>query len=460
MIDQPIDCLTEDETGALPLHAVRPEALEAFLAAQSAPLAAWLRATGFKAIAGELRLLPAPDGLAGAVLGLGEDRSPHVFGGLPTQLPEGTVWRLESDDPDTAALGFALGAYRYTGVKPAERGVAKLVAGPERAAARSAAAAVWMVRDLINTPPNLLGPAELAEIARILGERHGATVTIAEGEALDAGYPAVAAVGRGSDRSPRVAAIHWRGPGADDAAPLVSLCGKGVCFDTGGYDLKPSAGMLRMKKDMGGAAVALGVARMIMEAGLPIRLAVRIGCVENSVSGHAMRPSDTIRTRSGLTVEVGNTDAEGRLVLCDLLTEAVAANPFILLDFATLTGAARVALGPDLPALFCDDEPFASALSQAGAAVYDPIWRLPFWQGYDDWLKSPVADLNNVSPRPFAGAIVAALFLKRFVPKGTTYAHFDLYGWNDQTRPGRPEGGEAQTMRAVFTALSNAFPGN
>jgi leucyl aminopeptidase len=282
-------------------------------------------------------------------------------------------------------------------------------------------------------------------------------VEVVEGAALDEFYPTVAAVGRGSARPPRVATIRWQGSNAGNDAPLVSLCGKGVCFDTGGYDLKPSAGMLRMKKDMGGAAVALGVTRLVMEADLPIRLVTRIGCVENSVSGTAMRPSDVIRTRSGLTVEIGNTDAEGRLVLCDLLTDASAEKPSILIDFATLTGAARVALGPDLPALFCDDDAWAATLSNAGMRVFDPLWRLPLWPGYDDWLKSPVADLNNISSKPLAGAIVAGLFLKRFVPTEIKHAHIDLYAWNDQTRHGRPEGGEAQSMRAVFAALHERF---
>ncbi len=459
MIDQTLDCLTEADAGARPLHTVRPAGLEGFLAGQPKAHEAWLRETGFAAKAGELRLLPGPDGVSGAVLGLGEDLSPHVFGGLPADLPEGSVWRLASGDHDIAAatLGFALGYYRYTGVRPAERRFARLVAGPEQAASRSIAAAAWMVRDLINTPPNLLGPVELADAAQSLAKRYGAAVEIVEGPALDELYPTVAAVGRGSARPPRVVTIRWRGDKANDASPLVSLCGKGVCFDTGGYDLKPSAGMLRMKKDMGGAAVALGVTRLVMEAGLPIRLVTRIGCVENSVSGTAMRPSDVIRTRSGLTVEVGNTDAEGRLVLCDLLADASAEAPAVLFDFATLTGAARVALGPDLPALFCNDDAWAAALTSAGMAVFDPVWRLPLWAGYDDWLKSPVADLNNISSRPFAGAIVAALFLQRFVTPGTDYAHIDLYAWNDQTRPGRPEGGEAQSMRAVFAALCQRF---
>jgi len=459
MIEQTLTCLSETGDGALPLHTVRPDDLQTFLAGPAEAHAAWLRATGFTAKAGELRLLPGPQGLSGAVFGLGEDRSPHVYGSLPGHLPEGSVWRLASGDLDAAVLGFCLGAYRYTGMKAAEKTLPKLVATADSKYARSVAEAVWMVRDLINTPPNHLGPVELADHVRRLGERYGASVEIVEGAALDEGYPTVAAVGRGSARPPRVATLRWRGSQADPAAPLVSLCGKGVCFDTGGYDLKPSAGMLKMKKDMGGAAVTLGLARLVMEADLPIRLAARIGCVENSVSGVAMRPSDVVRTRSGMTVEIGNTDAEGRLVLCDLLTDAAAEQPSILLDFATLTGAARVALGPDLPALFCDDDVWAGLFAASGASVFDPVWRLPLWSGYDEWLKSPIADLNNVSSKPFAGAIVAGLFLKRFVPKGMAHAHFDLYGWNDQTRPGRPEGGEAQSMRGVFDALRERFGG-
>ncbi len=459
MIEQTLDCYADVSTPSLPLHTVRPAALEAFLAGLPAAQAAWLSTTGFGAKTGELRLLPGPDGLTGAVFGLGEDRSPHVFGALPSLLPGRSVWHLGSGDhvAASAILGFGLGYYRYNCIKMAERGFAKLVAGQDQSEARSIVAAVWMVRDLINTPPNLLGPVELAELAKGVGKRGDARVEIVAGKALDEAYPTVAAVGRGSERPPRVVIIRWRGSAAGDDSPLVSLCGKGVCFDTGGYDLKPSAGMLRMKKDMGGAAVSLGITRLIMEADLPIRLVTRIGCVENSVSGNAMRPSDVIRTRSGLTVEIGNTDAEGRLVLCDLLADASAEKPSVLFDFATLTGAARVALGPDLPALFCDDDVWAESLSKIGMEVFDPVWRLPLWAGYDEWLSSPVADLNNVSSKPLAGAIVAALFLKRFVTEGTVHAHVDLYAWNDQNRPGRPEGGEAQSMRAVFAALCRHF---
>jgi leucyl aminopeptidase len=462
MIDQTLTCLTEDASGARPLHTIRPAALATFLTGLSEAQRAFLIGTGFSAKAGEICLLPGKEGLEAAVLGLGEDQSHHIFGALPARLPEGSVWRLGHGDHDPAAaiLGFSSGYYRYTGVKAPDRQFARLVAPADHGEARSIAKAVWMARDLINTPPNLLGPVELADAAASLGKLCGAAVEIVEGAALDEGYPTVAAVARGSARPPRVAIIQWRGSKADAGSPLVSLCGKGVCFDTGGYDLKPSAGMLKMKKDMGGAAVALGVARLVMEADLPVRLEARIGCVENSVSGTAMRPSDVIRTRSGLTVEVGNTDAEGRLVLCDLLTDASRGRPAVLIDFATLTGAARVALGPDLPALFCDEDEWAATLCTSGLKVHDPVWRLPLWAGYDDWLNSPVADLNNVSSKPFAGAIVAALFLKRFVPDAITHAHIDLYAWNDQTRPGRPEGGEAQSMRAVFAALKDRFGGS
>ena len=274
-----------------------------------------------------------------------------------------------------------------------------------------------------------------------------------EGEALARDYPAVAAVGQGSSRPPVVAGFSWHGRGATEASPLLALCGKGVCSTAAATTSSQSDGMLRMKKDMGGAATVLGIARAIMECDLPIRMLVRLGCVENSISGSAMRPLDVIRTRRGLTVEVGNTDAEGRLVLADLLAEASDAKPSLLLDCATLTGAARVALGPDLVPLFCNDDAWSSALVRAGEAEHDPLWRLPLWDGYDSWLDSSVADMNNVSAKAFAGAITAALFLRRFVAAETPWVHLDLYAWNDTTRPGKPEGGESQALRAVCSAV-------
>ena len=441
------------------VRALRPAGLDAALAALPAVQAAFAAASGFKARHDELVLLPGGDGVAGALLGLGADRSPFPFGSLPFRLPEGCWTIADGDfDRDGAVLGFHLGAYRYTGFKQPPRPPARLASGAA-GQALAQAKAIWLARDLINTPANLLGPNELAEATVALGASHAADTFRIEGDALDRDYPTIAAVGRGSNRAPVVAGFHWRGSTATSASPLVSLCGKGVCFDTGGYDLKPSAGMLRMKKDMGGAANILGLASMIMAANLPIRLVVRIGCVENSVSGHAMRPMDVIRTRRGLTVEVGNTDAEGRLVLCDLLAEASDEHPAILIDCATLTGAARVAVGPDMPALFSNDDGWADAVLAAGTATHDPLWRLPLWDGYDNWLDSPIADLNNVSAKPFAGAVVAGLFMRRFLAPDTNWLHLDMYAWNDASRPGRPEGGEAMGIRALYSAIANRLCG-
>ena len=459
MPDRTIACIVPRAAGSLPVHAVRPQGLTALLSALPKASAAMLGSMNFAATAGELVFLQDANGLSGAVSGLGSDRSPHVFGDLPYRLPRSTAWHLVPGDYDAAgaALGYALGAYRYVALKAALREPATLVLPPGGDWSLEEAASAWMVRDLINTPANLLGPAELALAAMELARCHGATAESFRGDRLQKEYPAIAAVGAGSARAPEVVIFRWSGSGASDEAPLVSLCGKGVCFDTGGYDLKPSAAMLRMKKDMGGAAILLGLARLIMRADLPIRLVVRIGCVENSVSGTAMRPSDVLMTRRGLTVEVGNTDAEGRLVLCDLLAEASDETPSLLVDAATLTGAARVALGPDLPALFCNDDAWADAVLAAGRKCYDPVWRLPLWAGYDPWLKSSVAELNNVASKPLAGAIVAALFLQRFVTSGVNWMHLDTYAWNDQDRPGRPEGGEAQAMLAVFKAIEGRF---
>ncbi len=422
--------------------------------------AQFLRDSGFNASPNQVVLVPGESGVGGAVTGLGEDRSPFAFGHLAFALPEGSNWRLADGDfmMDDAVLGFCLGAYRFTAFKEVSRNCARLVCGEVALRrAREKAGAIWMVRDLINMPANVLGPAELAAETVALGRRFGAATSICSGTALETQYPTVAAVGRGSARPPQVASFTWAGSGAHHDAPLVSLCGKGVCFDTGGYDLKPSAGMLKMKKDMGGAATALGLARLIMQADLPVRLNVRIGCVENSVSGTAMRPLDVIRTRAGLTVEVGNTDAEGRLVLCDLLAEAAQESPALLMDFATLTGAARVALGPELPALFCNDDSWADTLLRSAEEYHDPLWRLPLWKGYDSWLASPIADLNNVSSKPFAGAVVAALFLQRFVTPLAPWVHLDIYAWNDQLQPGRPEGGEAQAIRGLFAGIERRF---
>jgi leucyl aminopeptidase len=455
MLEQTLECLVDNADATRPLYAVRPSGLAAFFDSLPAAQSRFLRQLDFTAAAQELLFLPGDEGVVGAVLGLGDDPSPAAFGNLAFRLPEGMPWHLQAGNYDAAiaTLGFCLGAYRYAALKAAKRGPARLLAPVAQRRTRSAAAATWMVRDLINTPANLLGPAELAGFAASLGRRYGAAVELVTDDALAEAYPTVAAVGRGSARPAHVAILRWSGSAAHAGVPLISLCGKGVCFDTGGYDIKPSSGMLRMKKDMGGAATVLGLARMIMEADLPVRLVVRIGCVENSISGTAMRPLDVIRTRKGVTVEVGNTDAEGRLVLCDLLAEACDERPALLIDCATLTGAARVALGPDLPAMFCNDDEWAEILLRSGREQHDPMWRLPLWSPYDRWLDSPIADFNNVSSKPHAGAITAALFLQRFVTPDVMWAHFDLYAWNDQTSPGRPEGGEAYGMRAMFCAV-------
>ena len=430
-----------------PVHAVRPGEIETFLTALTAAQAAFLLDSGFKARMGDLVLLPGAVGVEAAVIGLGDERSHIAFGDLAHRLPEGD-WALEPGDYpcETALLGFCLGAYRFEKFRPARRAPARLVVPQGCEAAIDMAAAICLARDLVNMPANLLGPAELADAAEALATRHQAAFSRLSGDALAGPYPTVLAVGAGSARPPVVTVMQWRGSAATDQSPLVSLCGKGVVFDSGGYDIKPSSAMLRMKKDMGGAASMLALAEILMRQDVPIRLALRLGCVENSVSGHAMRPMDVITTRKGLTVEVGNTDAEGRLVLCDLLAEACEEKPALLIDAATLTGAARVALGPDLPALFCND----------------PGWSadLLLWSGYDRWLDSPIADLCNVSSKPQAGAITAALFLQRFIDPGVQWAHLDTYAWNDNARPARPEGGDAPGVRALAAAINRRFSGH
>jgi leucyl aminopeptidase len=440
----------------LPLYGVRPSGLADLLQSLPDAAATQARLQNFTGEAKQILLVPNVQGyLDGALLGLGTHPALHGFGVAATSLPPGSQWHIEPGDytEDDAALGFLLGAYRFDRLKAKSFTPARLAAASVPARARIIAKASTLARDLINTPANLLGPAELANAALQLAEQHGAHGTRITGTLLEERYPALAAVGAGSDRAPEIVILKWQGSAVSANAPLISLCGKGVCFDTGGYDLKPSSAMIRMKKDMGGAAILLGLASAIMSLDLPIKLIVRIGCVENSVSGHAMRPSDVLRTRSGLTVEVGNTDAEGRLVLCDLLAEAAEDSPDWLIDAATLTGAARVALGPDLPALFCSSDEMADIITQSGITTQDRVWRLPLHDFYATWLDSYIADINNISTKSFAGAIVAALFLQRFVPNSIQWAHIDVYAWNDATLPGRPEGGEAQSLRALLHAI-------
>ena len=405
--------------------------------------------------------MPAADGRLGRVLfGLGEagpNRDRLLIGKLPAALPAGR-YRLDGTgfDGAEAALAWLLGSYRFTRYRAAGASLPILVApeGVDVAAVTRIAEAVAFGRDLVNTPANDLGPAEIEAATRTLAEAHGAAVTVFAGDALAKEFPLVHIVGAASPRAPRLIDLTW----GDPSAPRVTLVGKGVAFDTGGLDIKPSSGMLLMKKDMGGAAAALAAAAMVMGSGLRLRLRLIVPAVENSISGAAFRPGDVIRSRAGLTVEIGNTDAEGRLILADALALADAEKPDLLIDFATLTGAARVALGPDLPAFFTEDEALADAVASAGRAAADPVWRLPLHAPYAGLLDSKVADLNNAPGGPFAGAITAALFLRRFAPATKAHVHFDLYGWNPSTKPGRPEGGEVQTARLVHALLARRYP--
>jgi leucyl aminopeptidase len=378
-------------------------------------------------------------------------------GRLATLLPAGH-YRFANTPHDArlAALAVALGSYKFTRYRKAEASGVTLALSNEvdGADVSRIAEGVALARDLINTPANDMGPAELEEAARTLAARHGAKASAIVGdELLTQNFPLIHAVGRASPRAPRLVDFTW----GDAAAPKITLVGKGVCFDTGGLDLKPSSGMLTMKKDMGGAACVLAAAHMIMDAKLKVRLRVLIPAVENSVSGAAFRPLDIYKSRKGITVEIGNTDAEGRLVLADALALADEEAPTLIADMATLTGAARVALGPDLPPFYTHDDTFAADLAQHARAEQDPLWRMPLWKPYDSMLDSKVADMNNVSSGAFAGSITAALFLNRFVEKAKTWAHFDVYGWTPSAKPARPEGGECQAARALYALLKERY---
>ena len=451
---------------AIPLWLASETGLAGVLEQMTPPQAAWVRNQGFQGEKGRVVAVPDAQGaIAAALAGIGSlpnasaltlwDAAP-----LPERLPAG-CYRLATTLSGAAstqfALGWLLGSYRYTRfrsqAKPAAATSLVLPAGADGKYAEAAAAAMYAARDLINAPANELGPEQLAQAAADLASEFNGSARICSGEQLREHYPLVHAVGAGSARAPRLIDCHW--PRAD--APKVTLVGKGVCFDSGGLDLKPSAGMLLMKKDMGGAACALGLARLLLAMKAPVALRLLIPAVENSVSGSAYRPGDVWRSRKGLSVEIGNTDAEGRLVLADALADADAERPDLLIDLATLTGAARTALGPDLPAVFSTDAALAEAARAAGEAHCDPMWPLPLWAGYDDELASRVADLNNVSSSPFAGAVIAALFLKRFVTATPAWLHVDLYAWNPRDRPGRPVGAEAQGIRALYALIRQKF---
>jgi leucyl aminopeptidase len=465
----PADILLGADAGtACPIWLVSESRLAGGSPELTAAQRAWLKATGYGGAAKKVGLLPAEDGgLAGVLYGIGEGPTGEptgpgalLIGQLPTLLPS-DVYRLAERSPDDelAAIAWGLGAYRFRRYKgEAEAGSApaalSVSEGVDRARVLAIVEAVWLARDLINTPASDMGPAELEAAARAVGERHGAKVSSVIGDdLLAANFPMIHAVGRASSRAPRLVDLTW---GRADA-PKVTLVGKGICFDTGGLDIKSSSAMLLMKKDMAGAATALALGAMIMGLKLDVRFRVLIPAAENSIAGNAFRPRDVIPTRAGKTVEIGNTDAEGRLVLADALTLADEEEPDTLIAFSTLTGAARVALGPDLPPLYADDDAFAAEIMAAGEGVGDPVWRMPFWKGYEKSLDSDVADMGNVSESPMAGSVIAALFLRRFVRRTRRFAHFDIYGWRPAPGPLGPKGGEPQGARAALAMLERRY---
>ncbi len=438
---------------------VTPAGLDAALARESDGVRQALAAQRFTARAGQMAIVSEAAGWR-AFAGLPDPRGPWDLAAVAEALPAGT-YRLEGAATGAAALGWLLAQHRFDRYRRAPdaprprillTGEAAVIDGHVRLAG-----AIALVRDLVDTPAGDLGPAELADAVAAVAHRHaGAVVTITRGEDLARGYPMIAAVGRAAarHREPRLIEVEW----GDPAHPRLAIVGKGVCFDSGGLDIKPSAGMLLMKKDMGGAAHALALAGLVMAARLPVRLHLLIPAVENAIGGDAFRPGDVLPSRAGLSVEIGNTDAEGRLVLADAITRAIEDAPALLLDFATLTGAARVALGPDLPALFATDDALAADLLAAGDAAGDPLWRLPLWAPYRDMLKSDIADMNNAGQGGFAGAITAALFLKDFVTGDVPWAHLDTFAWMPAARPGRPKGGAALGLAAAWGLLQRRFP--
>ena len=448
--------IADDGRPAADIEVVAGPALAAWQSAQDDAARAWLAAAEFGAGAGEVVQLPDAAGQPRRlVAGLGEGATLASLGAVAAKLPAAD-YRLANAGPDEPrlALGWALGGYRFDAYKSTPKPMPRLLV--KDPSVLDEWYAVALCRDLINTPAAAMLPHDLEAAARSVAARHGATVAVVEGDALLRGrLEAIHTVGRASASAPRLIDLRWGEPDR----PKVTLVGKGVCFDSGGLDLKPASNMRLMKKDMGGAAHVLALAQLVMARALPLRLRVLVPAVENAVAGNAFRPGDVIRTYAGHTVEVGNTDAEGRLVLADALALAAEEAPALMVDFATLTGAARVALGPDLPAMFGNDDDFAQGVFDAGARVEDPVWRLPLFAPYGRWLKSEVADLANVpgaAEGGYGGAIAAALFLERFVG-GAPWLHFDIMAWNTATRPAHPVGGEAMGLRAVFAFLADRF---
>jgi leucyl aminopeptidase len=455
-----------DSNVSIPLWLLYEDETEAWAAAQAAPVRQWLAEQSFKAEKYRVVLLPDSAGaLSAAVAGLGRrqgELSLWHAAGIAERLPA-RCFRLMQNfsavEVTQLSLGFLYGQYRFERYRAAKHESASLEAPPhaDQSFVTHAGDSLRMARDWINTPAADFGPAELAAAASAIAERHGAAFTEwVGGDLLTANFPAIHAVGRASSSAPRLVELRWIPP--DGAAlPCVTLVGKGVCFDSGGLDMKTAVGMALMKKDMGGAAVALALANLLMSAGLRAQLRVLVPAVENSLGGNAYRPGDVLTTRKGLTVEVGNTDAEGRLVLCDALAFADVERPDLIIDFATLTGAARVALGPELPALFGSDDALVQDFARVAAAEHDPVWPMPLWAGYDDELSSKIADLNNVASSSFAGAIFGGLFLRRFVTESPRWLHIDLFAWNPKDRPGRSVGGEPQSLRAAYRYLVERY---
>lgn len=447
--------LDEDSGGAIPIWLVASKD-DAVLHQLSEPQSNWVAAQGWTPKRGAVLVLPGDDGgVAGVLLGTGgEDwhaAAPLLTGVLPRALPPGD-YRFASPlpNPELAVFAWLAGCYRFDRYKHENEAKPRRLVLPEGVARRDVltlAEGVYLGRDLINTPANDLGPAELEAAARDLANAHGASVKVTEGSVLlSDNFPMIHAVGRASDREPRLIDLRW----GSEHAPKLTVVGKGICFDTGGLDIKPASAMGLMKKDMGGSASALALALLIMEAKLPVRLRVLIPAADNSIAGNAFRPGDVLTSRSGMTVEIGHTDAEGRLVLADAISLADEESPDYLVVIATLTGSARIALGPDLPPLYADDDAFANALLASAREADDPLWRMPFWAPYDKLLKSSIADMNHIAESTFAGSVVAALFLKRFVKNAKRFAHLDIFGWSPKDQPGRPKGGEPQGARALF----------
>ena len=461
MNDSELPGLTRQTSGpALPFHCVETGGFDAWRQQQLPATGQWLDAQQFVAASGSANLLPGPAGIHSAVIGVQDRHDPFAYAHAPYALPPGD-WRLagelEAEARNALLLGWGLGSYRFRRYKAPLREPARLVLDAAvDAETLDVLAACLQVRDMVNTPTEDMGPAQMEALVRDLAARHGAEIEVVEGDALlTEGYPAIHAVGRASHRAPRLIRLVW----GDASHPHLALVGKGVCFDTGGLNMKAGAGMRNMKKDMGGAAHAIALAGLVMARALSVRLSLMVAAVENAVGPNALRPGEVIATRKGPTVEIDNTDAEGRLVLCDALARACEDSPELLLDFATLTGAARIALGPDLPALYANDDALADAWLEAGARCFDPLWRMPLWQPYLRYLSSGIADIANASNTTMAGSVTAALYLQRFVPEGQKWAHLDVYSWNDADRPGRPAGGEAQGLRAAWAMLKARFGG-